>query len=114
MSRLLNIILLLIAVVFTGCKGKFNKIDWEAKGDPGFPDKDYMVDDLLTNYKLKGLSYKQVLQLLGQPSGKDSTGIFYETLLEYSGIDPGHGKNLVIEFNKDSLVTKAYIDEWKH
>ncbi|MBK9421262.1 MAG: hypothetical protein IPN44_09420 [Flavobacteriales bacterium] len=38
----------------------------------------------------------------------------YQVLVDYGwGIDPVHTKYLVLEFNQDSIVTKADLLEWK-
>ena len=75
-----------------------------------------MAEDLLKTHKLIGLSHKQMLQLLGNPSNyADTTKTWYELSQEFDSIDPISGKDLVISFNKDSIITDAIIREWhKH
>jgi hypothetical protein len=75
--------------------------------------RDDMVDDLLKSHRLVGLSYHQLIQLLGEPSGKDSTSVSYEVKVKYDMIDPVYLKDLLFNFNKDSIITKAEIKEWK-
>jgi len=75
-----------------------------------------MADDLVKSHKLVGLSHKQMLQLLGTPENyEDTTKIVYTLVEKYDVIDPISGRNLIITFNKDSLITYAGIEEWhKH
>ena len=57
-----------------------------------------------------------MLQLLGDPANfKDTTQTFYILSEEYDMIDPVSGKDLIIKFNKDSVIIHAEIKEWnKH
>jgi hypothetical protein len=32
----------------------------------------------------------------------------------FFGIDPKSGENLIIKFNKDSIIVKAIIQKWHH
>ncbi len=57
-----------------------------------------------------------MLQLLGPPEN-DTTATWYtlKQKFEFLGVDPVSGKNLIIKFNKDSIITHAEIEEWhKH
>jgi hypothetical protein len=67
-----------------------------------------MAEDLIKTHKLIGLTNHQMLQLLGSPSNyADTTKTYYELSEEFDSIDPTSGKNLVIQFNKDSVIIKA-------
>jgi hypothetical protein len=77
-----------------------------------------MAEDLLKNHRLIGLTNKQMYQLLGRPWSNyysDSVKKPYQLKVEYDMIDPISGKDLIITFNKDSIITHAEIKEWhKH
>jgi len=91
----------------------FNKTDWLSYNAVDGTDRSTMTADLLQNHKIIGRTNKQVVNLLGEPSGRDTTEAFYELSVKYDMIDPVSGKDLVIIFNKDSIVTKAFVKEWK-
>ena len=94
---------------------KFDQAIWVLYTEVDGPYRDLMAEDLLENHKLKGLSHKQMLHLLGGPTQDDSTGVYYQLKVEYDMIDPISEKDLHIKFNKDSIVKSAKIEEWhKH
>ena len=112
-----------VIAVFTlfGCnditrREKFNKELWDQYGSFDGPERDLMAEDLIKTHRLIGLTNKQMLQLLGSPSNLgDTTKTSYELSQEFDSIDPISGKNLVIQFKKDSVITSASIEEWhKH
>ena len=82
-----------------------------------YPYRRAMLKDLMTNYKLKGLSYKELVDLIGEPQKNligDSDEIYYPVFEDYgSDIDPVHTIDLAIKLNKDSVVTDFRVDEWK-
>jgi hypothetical protein len=97
-------------------KVPFDKEKWLEREDWDYPRRDDMIDDLMKNHKLKGLRYKQMVELLGEPQGttQDSIGVYYQIVEDFgSDIDPVYTKNLSIEFNKDSVINKVTIEEWK-
>jgi hypothetical protein len=122
LNRLLLIIIFLVLNTFCySCNDitrseKFNKEIWNQYGSFDGPDRDLMAEDLIKTHRLIGLTNKQMLQLLGSPSNLgDTTKTDYELSQEFDSIDPISGKNLVIQFNKDSVITSASIEEWhKH
>ena len=117
-------LLVTLILVFTSISGcidiskseKFDQEKWKQYSEVDGPDRDLMAEDLLKNHKLIGLSHKQMLQLLGSPANyTDTTKTYYVLTEEYDMIDPVSGKNLIITFNKDSLISRAEIEEWhKH
>jgi len=120
-SKLLYVLSAIMAFVLFGCNDitkseKFDQEVWKEHTEVDGPDRDLMAEDLLKTHKLVGLTNKQMLQLLGSPSNfDDTTKIYYELATEYDMIDPVSGKNLVIQFNKDSVIISAKIEEWhKH
>lgn len=65
-----------------------------------------MLDDLLKNYKLKGLTYNQLIETLGK---KPDYGNIYEIVIYYNyDIDPKYVKVLEFTFDNDSTVV-----DWK-
>ncbi len=116
-----SIICLLLGISLTSCNDitkseEFNSEQWKQYIGVDGPNRDSMADGLIKSHKLLGLSNKQMLQLLGGPANyTDTTKTYYELSEEFDGIDPVSGKNLIITFNKDSIITNAKIEEWhKH
>jgi len=64
-----------------GCEEqkKFKTIKWIYYTNPLYPppDRTKMLKDLTMNYKLVGLTYPQLLKLLGPPNFKDSAEVSY-------------------------------------
>jgi len=66
------------------------------------PNGDKMLDDLLQNHNLKGLTHKQLIDTLGKPPDYDN---IYEIVVYYKNdSDPRYVKVLEFTFNKDSIV----------
>ncbi len=115
------LILIFGTLLFSYCshEKKFDKALWQQRGDLGiYPERTKMLNDLLKNNNLKGLTYKQVINLLGIPE-KYADG--YPNIITYNieedyrwDIDPVYIKNLDIEFNSDSVVTEISIREINH
>jgi len=95
----------------------FNKAEW-ADGDEGFgySKRRYMLNDLIENHQIKGLTYKQLVDNIGEPHfDSGSKNAYYNIILDYGwDIDPVYSKDLVIQLNRDSVVTSFEIKEWKH
>jgi len=115
------ITLFLLIASINSCNGitrseKFDQEKWKQYSEVDGPDRDLMAEDLIKNNKLMGLSSKQMRQLLGPPANfADTTETCYILTEEFDMIDPISGKNLIIKFNKDSIITHAEIQEWhKH
>jgi hypothetical protein len=111
--------LLFANVALYSCKKlgeiKFDKHLW-TKTDPGFPptERMKMVDDLTKNYKLTGIRYTELRQLLGEYDFKDSASVGYQLVIDYGhDIDPVYSKDLTFELTKDSVVKTWKIIEWK-
>jgi hypothetical protein len=93
----------------------FEKTKWLEKENLSYPYREVMLDDLVTNYELTGLSYDQLEDMLGQPDslGDNSNEIVYKIKVEYDFyVDPVYVKNLIFEFNPDSIVTAFRIEEY--
>ena len=109
--RLRVVILFLIPALMTlhGCTDRskiaFNKNGWVTKEDWDYPERESMVDDLIKNHKIKGASYKEIVQLLGEPQEKDSATVFYQVIMDFKGdIDPVYTENLEISLDRKSVV----------
>lgn len=121
----INFVLLIlqffIFVFLSSCDGskkqiKFDKNKWNEQADPLFPSsfRSQMLTDLTTSYKLKGLKYSELIELLGVPDAKDSSSLSYKIMVDYErDIDPVYTKNLDFSFSKDSVVTSFKVNEWK-
>ena len=106
---------ILILIFFVSCSQKFDKEGWKKKYDMEYPNRDHMLQDLTQHYKLVGLKYPELIDLLGKPDSeyKDSLKITYEIETKYDVIDPDYFKGLIINLNKDSVVISYRIYEWK-
>jgi hypothetical protein len=114
----ISLLLLMLVLLFSNisCNTKFDKKQWADQVEPGSPpsSRSKMVDDLITNHKLIGLSCTQLTEYLGPPDYKDSNTITYEIIVDYgSDIDPVYTKNLEFAYSKDSLITSFRKVEWK-
>jgi hypothetical protein len=92
---------------------KFEKTKWIAKDDMDYAMRESMLKDLVSNHHLKGLTYNQLIDSLGEPANyanKDS--IYYDITVNYGYLDPKSGKYLALGINKDSVVTGFKVVEW--
>lgn len=117
MKRFACIVYTLMLLTLVSCNRKFNKAEWDQPSDDGFPPecRTLMVNDLVSNYKLTGLKYRELTTLLGQPDEINPNMVLYDIELDYGwDIDPVYSKNLEFTFSKDSIITSYKIKEWKH
>jgi uncharacterized lipoprotein YehR (DUF1307 family) len=113
-----SIFKLILVVSLTACqpKLKFDKALWNNKSDMEYPYRDAMLDDLLKQHHLRGLTYKELTTKIGEPvRALDNVGdAYYEIITDYgSDIDPVYTKILSIKLNKDSIVTDYKVEEWR-
>lgn len=76
---------------------KFDKAKWAEVADlMTFPNRKYMINDLVETYQLKGKKYKEIIELLGQPQSKldSSLNILYDVDIDYGSDRPGIFKNI--------------------
>ena len=96
----------------------FYKSKWNEKFDGFYEYRENMVKDLMQNHLKKGMEYKKVIGLLGEPENyhnKEPNEIIYEVMVDYGwNIDPMEGKELHIEFNRDSIITDIKLNHWEH
>jgi hypothetical protein len=120
---------LIISLVFTSLFLIFKVINWYsynqafskrkwAEGDLscGYPNRKYMLKDLVNNHQIKGLTYKQLVDSIGEPRiDSNSHEAYYNIILDYGlDIDPVYSKELIIQFDRDSIVKDFKLKEWKN
>lgn len=96
---------------------KFDKAKWSTAGDLElYPYREQMLNDLVTHHQIKGLTYKQLIDSLGQPQNYQDLvdSIRYDIVVNFGYLDPKSGKYLAIGFNKDSIATGFKVVEWKN
>lgn len=110
-------------VILMGCDYKgtfatpFNKAQWDSMDDVNsFPLRQAMLKDLTEHHKIKGLTYHQLIDSLGEPAnyGDNKDSIYYDIVINYGYLDPKSGEYLTIGFNKDSVATGFKIVDWKN
>ena len=104
-----------VLLLFSCNTTKFEKAIWcKDDGMDEYADRNRMIDDLLQNHKIKGLSYAQLVDSLCEPSGMENDNVaYYNILIKYGVIDPVYVKTLIVIMNKDSIVTDYRIHEHK-
>jgi hypothetical protein len=109
------IVLAFLGMALSACgkKAKFDRRMWNDGDGLSFPERDAMLEDLLKNQKLKGLTYKQAIQLLHEPQRNSYTGksFQYEIIRKMDGFDTVFAKTLTLYLNKDSVVTDFKVTE---
>lgn len=119
--RGIKLIYILVIFILTSCNNqqiKFDKEKWNERNDMFYANREKMVIDLMENHLKKGMTYKEVMNLLGTSESYQNdppNTIVYEIMVDYGwNIDPQKGKTLYIEFTNDSIVKEIKLDEWKH
>ena len=117
--KFLFISILILSISSCNPGHTFDKKKWAEHTDLiNYPNRKYMLDDLLKNYALKGKSYSQILDLLGQPV---ITPLRIDSIPELLyGIEMNfakdntinHVKTLSLKFNSDTIVQDYKIIEW--
>jgi len=80
-----------------------------------YPYRESMLQDLVQRYQIRGLTYHQLINLLGEPEHYDmADSIRYDIIVNYGYLDPKSGKYLAIGLNKDSVATGFKVVEWKN
>jgi len=107
---------ILVVATLSGCqvkKEKFTTKGWDDGDGLQFPKRDAMLDDLLANHKLKGLTFKQTINLLKYPqrTGFVKKEFEYEIVRKMDGIDTVYAKSLVLYLNQDSVVSDYRVIE---
>lgn len=115
-----TVLIFLLSISLTSCdrNERFDKAKWQEQGDlRTYPHRKSMLNDLTKNHKLTGLSYRQLINLIGEPENygdKEKDIVYYEIETDYGfDIDPVYTKTLQIKLTKDSTVESFAIKEWK-
>ncbi|MBL7472079.1 hypothetical protein [Robertkochia sediminum] len=95
----------------------FEKSKWKETVDGFYMFRESMANDLIENHLEKGMTYKELTDLIGEPENfsnlKENT-IGYILMEDYGwDIDPVESKTLMIELTADSLVQDFNINHWK-
>lgn len=96
---------------------KFSKVQWNSIGDfDSHPNREAMLADLIKHHQIKGLTYHQLIDSLGQPENYEDANdsIRYDIVVNYGYLDPKSGKYLAIGLNKDSIATGFKVVEWQN
>jgi outer membrane protein assembly factor BamE (lipoprotein component of BamABCDE complex) len=117
----LMILTFIFSLCFISCEveqNKFDKNTWNDMDDIMYANRESMISDLMTNNLRQGMTYMEVVELLGKPENYaniKSNTIGYEIMVDYGwNIDPVKGKTLYIEFTNDSKVNDFKLEEWTH
>jgi hypothetical protein len=111
------ILLSLTFLISCGVKEeKFNKSTWNKRDDIFYANRESMINDLMKNYLRKGMSYAELVELIGQPENYVNMkpySIGYEIMVDYgSDIDPVKGKKLLFTLSKDSTIIRYKLEKW--
>jgi hypothetical protein len=103
-------------LTIVGCSNasQFNREKWSYGDGLEYPLRNEIVDDLIANHHIKGLTFKQVIDSLGSPQRRDSLKFTYQiqdNSFDFARKKPAHKKSLIVYFNKDSVVVKFEIYE---
>jgi hypothetical protein len=103
-----------------GCGPKsmeFDSVNWNKKVDGFYSYREFMIQDVMENQLQNGMPLREVIALLGTPElyhNQKEYEINYEISVDYGwNIDPMEGKELIIVFDSDSLVTDIRLKHWK-
>lgn len=115
-NKILKWLFVCLFLIVASCQQKFDKIKWSEREDPAFPpsSRPEMLNDLITNNKLVGLSFRQLIARLGPPDNKDGNIVIYKVDVDFgTDIDPVYTKDLEFTISKDSIITSLRVKEWK-
>ncbi|MHA7944885.1 hypothetical protein ACJOV8_017540 [Formosa sp. 3Alg 14/1] len=120
-KRRMKKLILICFCLLVACRPKqmkFEQSKWNKSVDGFYDYRENMVNDLIENHLQKGMSYKNVIDLLGEPGNYmdiEPNEIVYEIMVDYEwNIDPMEGKDLYIKFGKDSTLINTRLEHWEH
>ncbi|PZR28554.1 MAG: hypothetical protein DI538_24800 [Azospira oryzae] len=106
--------IVVISLIISCANEKFDKNKWNSNKDAGSPpaERSKMLEDLLAGRKWEGLSYNDVIELVGPPDFSDSIHFLYDIETNYGfDIDPIYTKQLIYYLSSDSIVTRFEVKE---
>jgi len=117
MTKGLIVYLVILVCIVVSCDTKipFDKNKWNEKDDIIFKYRNDMVDNIIDSKMLIGKNKNQVHELLGNSGdfGEQDTIDLYEIKTNYDMIDPHYIKYLEIQYNRNMIVNKCKITEYK-
>ena len=109
----------LILLILFSCSSDiaFDEEKWKYESDGAYIYRDKMIDDLMENKRLHGLTYDSLVNLLGPSENYvdlRENELAYTVIEDYGwDIDPVYVKQLRVKLSPDSIVTDYEILEWK-
>lgn len=120
MKKELKILTFAFSLFLVSCgveQKKFDKKTWNDMDDIMYANRESMISDLMKNHLRKGMTYTEVVDLIGKPENDENIKpniIAYEIMVNYGwDIDPVKGKTLYIELTNDSIVKDFRLEKWK-
>ncbi|MGE5405279.1 MAG: hypothetical protein ACM3PP_10140 [Candidatus Saccharibacteria bacterium] len=116
-ATVIGLLICLAPCIYFGCtmlenypKALFNEVQWKSRPK----ERVLVIDDLLNNGKLHGLTRDQVRNLLGEPLNTDHFSLvapngFVYYLGPYSYIFPAESQYLLINFDNNQKVAKCEV-----
>lgn len=112
---------LILTLAFYACRDKnipFNKNGWneDADGEPCPPLRNLMLDDLLSNHKLKDLTFHELILKLGNPDNHQFTepNLFrYEISVDYTTANMACIKALDFYLSEDSIISSWKVVQFE-
>jgi len=88
------------------------------RDDTFYRNREIMITDLMKNHLKKGMSYSEIIDLIGKPNNYNNLKpktIGYEVSVEYGwNIDPIRSKVLIIKLSEDSTIIDIKLEKWNH
>ncbi len=82
----------------------FDALKWKIKKEDAYPYRSQMLDDLVYNVPLKGLTKEELLTVLGPADRTDGDYLFYTIAMDHVMGYPLNSTNLVIKIGADGKV----------
>ena len=112
------IAVLLIFIISCRQKNKFDTKTWMEQSEIGkYPNRKFIVQDLIKYYKLKGTNYNEVIELLGQPfptfDFKTDTIMLYPIDMKFDqNKHLASAKSLILKLKNDSIIRDFELVDW--
>ena len=93
----------------TAANVRFDNLKWQTREGELYPFREKMLQDLMDNGKLKGLSKPQLLEKLGPPDRENENYLYYLVSQQKVGILALNTKTLVIRLSPENVVEAVLI-----